>query len=520
MRATGIVVGLCVALLTSVAALGAESPEDILKELEGLKQANQELAKRIETLETKAAPADKSAVPPGRFDLGGGVTLKLNGDVRVRNEGMNNELDMDTHVDDTLNWTRVRTRLGADVDYQNKVGAFVQLANEFRWGQQSKANSGLTSRDLFVDNAYVRFNFKELWDAPFVFTAGRQDLLAAPELGWRGMYGEGWLLFDGTPFDGSTSIAFDSAKLRFTGIENVTLDLIYGKINDITPGAAYSPASHFTEAVDEDLYALYAITKPVEGLQADFYAMHRNKNWDAAYAGFRDPELQTTVLGGRLSTTKPIMDDYVSWALEGGYQTGSVNSSDGTVGTIPTTTDRMQRDAYAFYTWARLHDAKKDFECLNPMFEARFDFMSGDDPSTNHRYEGWDSFYAEWPKYSELLIFNLYDSFAAWQGGSNPNLGGFTNLWFPSFTLNLTPSFEPFNKEVNFKFGYRYMSADEKNGQGNGRKFGDLYQFKVMYNFAKGLSSHFEYDLFDPGSYFDRSANNAWFARVELMYSF
>jgi hypothetical protein len=536
MKATGIVVGMCVALLVGAAVRAAEAadPNEILKELDGLKKTNQELTKRIESLESKAAApaapaaaAEKSATPPGRFDLGGGTTLKVNGDVRVRQEWTDNAFDIDTHTNDRLDWTRVRTRLGFDLDYQNKVGGFIQLANEFRWGTQSKANTSLTPRDTFVDNAYIKVNFKELWDVPFLLTAGRQDLLADPEKGWRGMYGEGWLLFDGTPYDGSTSIGFDSAKLRFTGIQNVSVDFIYAKISDIAQGTtAYSPASHWTNGngPDEDLYVMYAITKPAELLQADFYTMHRNKNWradlDATGAMFNDPKLETTVFGGRLSTPKPIMNGYVLWALEGGYQTGALHNANGFIGATPYGNDRVLRDAYAFYTWARLLDGKQDLKELGPTLEARFDYLSGDDPNTQHRYEGWDSFYGEWPKYSELLIFNMYDGFSTWQNGSNPNLGAWSNLYFPSLTLNFVPDIDPFKKDLSLKFGYKYMNADEKNGQGSGRKFGDLLQFKTLYNFTKALEGHFEYDFFVPGNYFDNSANNAWFARIEMMYKF
>ncbi len=524
MRATGIIVGLCVALLVNVAVRAAEpaSPDQILKELEGLKKTNQDLVKRVETLETKApaAPGEKPATPPGRFDLGGGTTIKVFGDVRVRNEYVKNGYDMNNAADDTFDWTRLRTRIGCDVDYQNKFGTFIQLANEFRWGTQNKFISTAGGRDLFVDNAYVRVNFKELWDMPFVFTAGRQDLLADPEKSWGGMYGEGWLLFDGTPFDGSTSIAFDSAKLRFTGIPNTTVDFIYAKLNDLSAASAYTQADR-----DEDFYAVYLISRPADtSLQAELYGMHRNKQWYSTWGTgasmIEDPESETTILGGRLSTSKPIADDHVTMALEGAYQTGSLHpvSRIGTQ-TGYTRDERILRDAYGAYAWARLSGAK-EFKELGPLVEARFDFMSGDDPSTRSRYEGWDSMYGEWPKYSELLMFNVYDPFGGSQGGANPNLGAWSNLLFPTISLTLTPDVDPLNKDLSFKLGYRYMLAAEDNGPGTGKKFGDLLQCKIEYKITKALVSHFECDYFIPGNYFANGSDEALFARVEMMYRF
>ncbi len=526
---------LCVcAVLAALSVSAAEAPDNaaMADELKGLKEANEQLLQRITALEEKVGQGGvtvekKSSVPPGRIDLGGGVTLKIKGDVRIRNEEMRNTFDYNNRINDNWNSTRLRTRLGFDADYDNTMGAYVQLANEYRWGTKTEYNytgggafGGFgtgNALDLAIDNAYVRLNFEKMpGSLPILLTAGRQDLLAFPERGWRGMYGEGWLFFDGTPFDGSTTISFDSIKTRLVGKsaglgETTTIDFIFAKPADFDEAGPRQ--RHSTAYRDEDAYVLYGITREIEPLQTELYAMHRNKNRAIPIfaIGKEDPKLQTTVLGGRLSTAKPFADGRLSWALEGAYQFGSLHPQNA-IGGTPYPAKRVRRNAFGFYTWLR--GVIKEVETLKPTVTARFDYMSGDDPNTSNQYEGWDSFYAEWPKYSELMIYKLWDGF----GGltQNPNLGSFTNMYFPTLEVQVSPSAVP---GLGLKGGFRYMLADEKNGGGSSRKIGDLWQFLATYNLGKSLRTHFYFDYMNPGSYY-RPNDDAWFARVELWYLF
>lgn len=505
------------ACFLALSARAGESALSVADELKQLKEANEQLLKRMAALEEKAGVA-KPTAPPGRIDLGGGVTVKLNGDVRVRNEEMRNAFDFNNQVNDNWNSTRVRTRLGLDADFENTVGAFLMLGNEYRWGQKTEYNytgTGLNAVDVYVDNAYVRLNFEKLpGGLPILLTAGRQDLLAEPERGWGGMYGEGWLFFDGTPYDGSATISFDAIKTRLVGksayLGDTTLDFIFAKPADYDEA---STRRRYASAYrDEDVYVLYGITRETAPLKTEVYAMHRNKNRGDTIAGKEDPQLQTSIFGGRLSTAKKLFDDYLDWALEGAYQTGHIDPAD-KIGTVDYGNNkRVRRNAFGFYTWATGY--LKDVPVVNPYVQGRFDYMSGDDPNTQSQYEGWDSFYAEWPKYSELMIYKLWDGFGTLT--QNPNLGSFTNMYFPTGEVGFSPDFA---KGLRIAGRFRYMLADEKNGGGTGRKIADLWQFEANYAFGRSLRAHFWFDYCNPGSYYDPN-DDAWFARVELWYIF
>ncbi len=537
-------VGLCIprsAPGEEATALGAVQ-DPILQEIEKLKKENEDLRARVGALEggaleasapkkaeaepggkDKVAP-DAVAVPPGRFAVPGvpGLTLKFGGDIRLRNEDIQNGFDLNDDVNDHWNSTRLRTRLNLDVDYKDVAGMFLQLTNEYRWGSDTKANTDFQAEDIRVDNAYVKI--KHFMDAPFIFTGGRQDLLAAPEKGWGGWYGEAWLLFDGTPNDGSATIAFDSLKLRFDGIQDTTIDLIYAKLSDRNRGTDASLANLYADSDwDEDLFALYGITK-FSGMQLDLYAMGRNRNLAANYMGaagnFWDPELITGVFGGRVATAEPLLDKHLSLACEGGYQTGYLipAGAGNYIGSTPYASDnRVDRNAFGAYAWANLSLAQ-EAPSLNPFALARFDYMSGDDPDTQSTFEGWDSFYADWPKYSELLIYQYYDPFASAHGSADPNLGSFTNMYFPTVELGLAP----FGKQLTVKGGWRYMQADTKNGPGGGRHLGDLLQFYTEYRPKEYpfLRAHFYFDYFFPGTYYENDADESWFSRVEVMFLF
>ena len=140
--------------------------------------------------------------------------------------------------------------------------------------------------------------------------------------------------------------------------------------------------------------------------------------------------------------------------------------------------------------------------------------MSGDDPTTAD-YEGWDDFYAQWPKYSELYIYTLYDGFKSKTGNNDPDVGAWANMIIPEFMLTVKPT-----DRLTQSFRYHYFMADEKNGPGGGDVRGHNLQWLTNYVFTKNLSGHFLFEWFDPGNYYLDSADDAIFTRFQIMYTF
>lgn len=522
----------------------------VLDEIRELREENRRLAERLSAVEARpTGGADQAVVAPGGppmgqegpvpgwMYIGKDLTFKLTGDVRLRNEDLRNAFDLSDDIEDDWNSTRLRTRVGFDLDYKDLIGGYIQLTNEYRWGSDTKYAANFQAEDIRVDNAYIRI--KRPWDVPLTLTAGRQDLLAEPERGWRGMYGEGWILFDGTPQDGSATISFDSAKLRWDVTDRIKADFIYIKFSDLNlapPGPPGTLGSLYSDSDwDEDAVGLYTISQldPFESLplQLDAYCLYRDKdiarNFGSVPTGpFVDPKVETAALGGRLATRKPLLDGHLMAAAEGAYQTGTMRAGDvggtGFIGQDPYPLgEDIDRDAFAWYAWTRM-SFDEEVPSLKPYFELRFDYFSGDDPDSQDKFEGWDSFYGEWPKYSELLIYTFYDAFATAHGEADPNLGAWANMYFPSVEIGCYP-IESLKKTLALKARWRYfMASNNKTAPGGtgDRDIGHLAQGYIEWAPYSCLRTHAYFDYFFPGDYYSSNADDAWFLRFEVMLLF
>jgi hypothetical protein len=71
--------------------------------------------------------------------------------------------------------------------------------------------------EVIFDNFYV--DLKKPGGAPVDFRIGRQDLI--------GQYGEGFLISDGTPGDGSRTFYFNAVKAAWAVNGEITFDMIY-----------------------------------------------------------------------------------------------------------------------------------------------------------------------------------------------------------------------------------------------------------------------------------------------------
>lgn len=482
----------------------------------------------------EAAPEKK--LPPGTFRISETQTVKVFGDLRLRGINADNLFDVDRSYDDNWKWYRMLTRFGFRYDFDWKdyedagVGLFMRFCNEYRWGDLGKQRGltgapasgvfGIGDKDVHVDNAYMEI--KHPYSAPFIAYLGRQDLLHTPEKGFGGMYGEGWLLLDGSPQVGSHFVSFDALKLRFDGIRDTQVDFIAAKPNDLGDAAGGLTGAYSKWKDEEDFYAVYLTSMLTDPVKLETYYMAKNKNWGLDYnpsgTTWYDPPQQTNCLGGRLSS-KGLLDNHFNFATEAAYQWGTIET-DGTgyIGGNPNypANRNVKRSAWGAYAEGTFVFAQ-ELEEINPYLTVRFDYQSGDNPHSR-QYEGFDSMYAEWPKVSELLIYSVFDPFASARSGKagvDNDLGAWTNMYFPSIFIGMRPI-----QGLHARLGYRYLAADHRNGPGGGRKRGSLYQAYVQYQFNAVLGGHLYFDYFDPGSYYGHGASDSWFARWELTVRF
>jgi hypothetical protein len=395
--------------------------------------------------------------------------VRFGGDLRLRGEGFDNVLDLSDEASDNFTFYRMRPRLWVDARPRDGLRVYFRLADEYRWGRGEKLSG---SRDpetkIGIDNAWAGVRIAGGMSVRF----GRQDL----------MYGEGFLVFDGTPADGSSTAYFDAAVASWTdGSAGTNVDLLMAKIAE----TGFAPGSG-----DEDFYALYLRKDP-----AEVYLLHRNQRSGiglgpgGGYPDILHPAHKTTALGARYARI-PELGPHL--AAEGAYEM----------------LDDFRGSGHAFGGYARggfTGGARK----LG--VEAGGLYLSGDDPKTG-KIEGWDGFYSEWPKYSEGVIYTVYDGLTRIRpddAGSWTNAGA---LWLEIRAVPVA--------RARVSLRATKLLAVENSGPGTGTDRGILFAAQANLDLGPGLAGQAVAEYFDPGDFYARAADAAWYARWQITAKF
>jgi hypothetical protein len=134
--------------------------------------------------------------------------------------------------------------------------------------------------------------------------------------------------------------------------------------------------------------------------------------------------------------------------------------------------------------------------------------MSGDDPSTPGRIEGWNPLFSRWPKWSELYIYSQFreKGVAYWTN---------TNMW--QAEVGLAPL-----KPLDLRFTWYRMGAfhpfrtnSPMFGQGTFR--GNQFQARLGVNVNKEWSGHVLWEAHHPGNFYT-GRDMGYFLRFEVIY--
>lgn len=431
--------------------------------------------------------------------------IKVFGDVRFRGEAYDNFWNFDDQdkgitgvkktADDSAQYFRLRTHVGADARLAEGVRAYVLFVNEYRPGNAQIAGNDRTV--TAVENAFLQLS--EFAGLPLTVTIGRQNLV----------YGEGWIVLEGTPQDGSTTIAFDALKLSYDLSEyNKKIDLFGAKISEGATGTAD----------DSDFYGLY-VTDTTFPCKLEYYYLLLHQNADyfmraGALASRRMPEKTVDTIGARLSGK---ITDQLSFATEWGKQFGRRRNVQDT--------DYLDIDAFAGYAHATYaFDAD-----MSPTADLGYWFYSGDGDATSAdgKYTGWDPMFSEWPYISELYVYSTVDLFDVFKGPQNaynavwgipdndPDYGSWTNMHMAQVGGGVSPT-----PDLKIALHYQLWYAPKPNGPGGGNERGRNIVFKTTYQLTDNVSTHLYGEYFNPGDYYLASADDAWFARWQVMVKF
>lgn len=428
------------------------------------------------------------------------IKFDAGADFRLRQEIWDDVVTLDTLSRTTSgadrNFLRLRTRVWGKADFTQDLGTYLRLTNEAKWFglgpyrafKTNPNNDTIDPDELIVDNLY--FDVKNLFGAVDV-RIGRQDFI--------GTYGEGFLLMDGTPGDGSRSFYFNAAKVNvkvsknfnfdFTYITDPSTDIYMPSLHPSVTGGGFIDNKKLLTASNEQAFVLYGRGK-IENLAVEPYYIYKSEK---AFA--TNPKLKLNTVGARLVYSVD------SWKAGGEYahQFGEYSHGE----------DRQGNGGYIFVS------RKYDAVTWKPEFDLRFVYLSGDKAGSS-KVETWDPLFSRNPYWNELIIYTLIPETTKF-GGSIP--GYWTNMEILKATvkLNFTPA-------TNLALAYQYLWAPEKTAglpaamfSNNSHNRGHLPTAILSHKFTKNLDGMLQLEYFIPGNFY-ASKDNATFFRWQLNY--
>lgn len=417
--------------------------------------------------------------------------LKWGADERIRHEYIDNPFFFDTDPPgDVWSFTRLRSRAWTTITPAQNIDVNTRLTWEARHWDEPESREGWDWSDVVWDNLNVRFS--NLAGGNTTLTVGRQDIIL----------GDGWLVLEGTPLDGSRTIYFDAARLTTDFKDAKTaVDLIYvQQYSD--PDKWLSPinSKDFHNIEQDERGAIVWLTnKSIERTEINPYFIYKHD--ERVLANGDESDIYT--FGTR--TVHAFNQNWVG-RVEGAYQFGNrENPAMFGAGTGD--------DLSAFGVNSRLTYNFND-NWKNALF-VNYEFLSGDDPDSDTN-EQFDPLWGRWPQFSELYVYPY---------ATETRIAETTNLHRVGGGWQASPI-----ARMDLMATYNALFADENtlgaqagfSESGNFR--GQLFTFLVRYKFNRFLAGHILAEHFVPGNYYDdegpRNDDDVTFLRGEIVITF
>lgn len=413
---------------------------------------------------------------------------------RLRQELWDNAFDLQDNKDPgDWNFFRLKSSVWAHFDYAKKFGLNAKLTNEARYYMQhpSAAQEDFHEDEIVFDNLYL--TAKDFLGMPVDLAAGRMDFLF--------QYGDGFLIQDGTPDDGSRTFYFNAVKatVKFNASNSVDLVALSNtKYDDYLPSIHQSEKQRLNRSEETGFFA-YFRSKITDNFTAEPYYIYKNEEEAAGKTGtaYTGKELDLHTVGARLVYTAGPYQIRGEYAFqEGDYDDTNV--------------DREGHGGYVF--------ANRTFTnvAFKPKFEIGFVNLSGDDPNTTDD-EAFNPLFSRWPWMSELYVFTMTDE---------RDIAYWTNLqiYRAQLWLNLTD-------KTKLDIAYNHLRADENTSSASvvrdtifshtDKDRGDLYQFKISHVLTKSIDTYLLIEYFEPGDFYKSTAqDDAIFGRWQVQLKF
>ena len=430
--------------------------------------------------------------------------LEMGADARFREHagynwtGLDNDQVYNGKSDNNWHWQRYRLRwwTKAKLDEDNDINT--RMTWEFRTYDLPPSKDQSTDFDeIIIDN--LNWTSRNIFDSSATLILGRQDI----------KLGEGWLVADGTPVDGSRTFYFDAARVSYDLREKTKLDLIYV---DQHPNSDWflkpiNDRNKYVTQQQEHGAILYLTDKTFEPTQFEGYFIYKNdnpvdtpaRNFSSGSISKFSRKAEIFTFGGAVSGAISSNWNYrVEGAIQGGSAAGPASSNIGT-------TEQLR----AFGQKSNLEYCFKDPK--DNKVHVTYEYLSGDDPGTT-RVESFSPLWGEWPQWSELYqpyITSLEDNQV-----SNLHRVAFGHKFKPNTKWEIMTDYHLLWADQN-----TYRGTSKFTNSGNFR--GHLLTCWARYNFTKHFKGNLVGEYFLPGSYYaSGNRDNALYFHFTIEYLF
>lgn len=386
---------------------------------------------------------------------------------------------------------RYRSRLDTQIDLADGIQFDTRLVWEWRYWDNPWAPGTAVHKDAsvnFDEALFDRMNlkFRNAFGAPLDITVGRQDIIM----------GNGWLVLDGTPLDGSRTIFFDAARFTYRLEDSKTnIDLIYID-QRAEANKTIRPFNDQDRRLMEQDEIGIIFNVSTQSLVPDattdgFFIWKKDMPLDPAVRIIESSDLYT--LGARIDGA---MDANWRYRAEGAGQWGVKNDM----------------DHCAFGANSQLSYLFND--ALNTKLHTGYEYLSGDSDPADGRSKAFDPLWGRWPQWSELYVYTYARE--SW-------IGETTNL----HRFFVGADFQP-HRVLGVEAKYHLLFADKDSDAVNAAFFNDGHKFRgqlatmwLKYKINRFVSGHLLGEYFVPANYYEKDfRDEAMFLRADLTLTF
>lgn len=416
----------------------------------------------------------------GLFAADSTSVVKVGVTIRSRIETTDNAKHLNASFEEGYSYFRNRTGAMLQIFPARKYELGIRFTNEFR-RYFVPEKTEFSYDEVVIDQFYAKVD--SFVGLPLSLNIGRQNIIL----------GEGFIVADGGPLDGSRTAYFDAAVLAWHFSPNTRLQFIYAnqeKKDDRLP--IIHEQDRALAEQDENAAIVYLTTR-VQPITLESYVIVKKNSGSGRF-----PDADISCFGLR---SLALLAPKLTWCTEIAGQLGDWGYE-----------NQRAIGGYSYF----------DFKTGWPTFFPNAVvlggvYLSGDDPGTAD-HEAWEPMFGRWPKWSESFVNTLADesgtaywsNFASIFGKVSAALGSDVVLTLEYHHLMAPQTFDWYEMKYVGDEGSPYPG-------GSGQVRGNLTVARLSYSLKPRLTGHLIFEQFEPGSYYAGWAEPSAWMRMEMM---